>query len=80
MSQLLSVTKTIKGHERKIIEKIYKIHDLAKKKMDILEKSSCHIIYEQIEEDITVDIVDSFELAGDHIAARLIIDGRPSSK
>lgn len=78
----LDVAKTIYDHERKVTERIYKIHDLAKKADDYATEIFMHsYIDEQIEEeDLTKDIVDSFELAGDDIAARLIIDGRLGSK
>ncbi len=74
----LEVAKLIYEHEKTVTERIYKLHDKAKKAEDYATEIFMHTyITEQIEEeDVTKDIVDRFTLAGDDIAARLIIDGR----
>ena len=72
----LEVAKIILDHEKKVTEKIYKIHDIAKKNDDYATEIFMHqFISEQIEEEeLALDIVDNFTLAGDNIAAKITID------
>lgn len=72
----LEVAEIILEHERKVTERIYKLHDLAKKNNDYATEIFMHqYISEQIEEENTAqDIVDSFILAGDSVAAKFSVD------
>lgn len=72
----LEVANIILDHERKVSQKIYELHDLAKKNDDYATEIFMHqFINEQIEEENTAqDIVDSFIFAGDSIAAKYSVD------
>lgn len=78
----LEVAKIILDHEKKVTERIYKIHDVAKKCDDYATEIFMHqFINEQIEEEeLALDIVDNFTLAGDNIAAKITIDRELGSK
>ena len=78
----LEVAKIILDHENKVTERIYKIHDVAKKSDDYATEIFMHqFINEQIEEEeLALDIVDNFTLAGDNIAAKITIDRELGSK
>lgn len=78
----LEVAKIILDHEKKVTERIYKIHDVAKKSDDYATEIFMHqFINEQIEEEeLALDIVDNFTLAGDNIAAKITIDRELGSK
>lgn len=78
----LEVAKIILDHEKKVTERIYKIHDVAKKSDDYATEIFMHqFINEQIEEEeLALDIVDNFTLAKDNIAAKIIIDRELGSK
>ena len=70
------------NREKKVTERIYKIHDVAKKSDDYATEIFMHqFINEQIEEEeLALDIVDNFTLAGDNIAAKITIDRELGSK
>lgn len=76
VTEPLEVAKIIYEHEKKVTKRIYDLHDCAKKANDYATEIFMHsYISEQIEEENTTkNIVDSFTLAGDDIAARLTID------
>ena len=78
----LEVAKIILDHENKVTERIYKIHDVAKKSDDYATEIFMHqFINEQIEEEeLALDIVDNFTLAGDNIAAKITMDRELGSK
>lgn len=78
----LEVAKIILDHENKVTERIYKIHDVAKKSDDYATEIFMHqFINEQIEEEeLALDIVDNFTLAKDNIAAKITIDRELGSK
>ena len=78
----LEVAKIILEHEKKVTERIYKIHDVAKKNNDYASEIFMHqFINEQIEEEeLALDIVDSFTLANDNIAAKITIDRELGNK
>ena len=78
----LEVAKIILDHEKKVTERIYNIHDVAKKSDDYATEIFMHqFINEQIEEEeLALDIVDNFTLAGDNIAAKITIDRELGSK
>ena len=78
----LEVAKIILDHEKKVTERIYKIHDVAKNSDDYATEIFMHqFINEQIEEEeLALDIVDNFTLAGDNIAAKITIDRELGSK
>ena len=72
----LDVAKAVYEHEKKVTEKIYKLHDLAKQANDYATEIFLHTyITEQIEEeDIAKNNLDRFTLAGDNVSARLAVD------
>ncbi len=78
----LEVAKIILDHEKKVTERIYKIHDVAKKNDDYATEIFMHqFINEQIEEEeLALDIVDNFTLADGNIAAKITIDRELGSK
>lgn len=72
----LKLAEFVLAHERKVTQRIYNIHDLAKKNDDYATEIFLHsYIEEQIqEEDSAQDIVDKFTFAGDNTAARYAVD------
>lgn len=72
----IEVAKIALEHEQKVTKLIYKIHDIAKKTDDYATEIFMHkYINEQIEEEnMTREIVDSFTLAGENIAAKMSVD------
>ena len=82
VSTPLEVAQIIYEHEKKVTERIYQLHDIAKKSNDYATEIFMHqYISEQIEEENTAkDIVDSFTLAGDSVAARLTVDRELAGK
>lgn len=76
VTEPVDVAKIIYEHEQKVTKRVFDLHDVAKKANDYATEIFMHsYICEQIEEeDTTQDILDSFTLAGDNVAAKLIID------
>lgn len=72
----LEVAKLVLEHEKKVTQSIYNIHDVAKQANDYATEVFMHkFIEEQTEEEaLALDVIDQFTLAGDDIAARIIID------
>lgn len=72
----LEVAKIVLEHEKKVTERIYQIHDVAKQEHDYATEIFMHqFIQEQIEEEATArEIVDLFTLADDSIGARMQVD------
>lgn len=76
VTEPLKVAQLIHDHEEKVTARIYNLHDVSKKANDYATEIFMHqYISEQIEEENTTkNIVDSFTLAGDSVAAKLAVD------
>lgn len=72
----LEVATFVLNHEKVVTQRIYQLHDVAKKANDYATEIFMHkYIEEQIEEEnVAKDLVDSFTLAGDSISARIAVD------
>ncbi len=72
----LEVAKVVLEHEKKVTERIYRIHDVAKENRDYATEIFMHqFIQEQIEEEaVAREIVDLFTLAGDSTSAKMSAD------
>ena len=73
---LLEVAKAVLAHEKKVTQKIYELHDIAKKHDDYATEVFMHdYINEQIEEeDLAQTIIDKFTFAGDSTSAKYAVD------
>lgn len=74
----LEVAKIVLDHEKKVTDRIYKLHDTAKEAKDYATEIFMHTyIEEQIEEEeISREIRDLFTLAGDSLGAKMQADRR----
>lgn len=72
----LQIAKVALEHERKVTDRIYKLHDLAKQCKDYATEIFLHsFISEQIEEeDNAQDIIDKFTFAGQSTSALYVVD------
>lgn len=72
----MQVAEFVLGHEQKVTNRIYQLHDIAKKNNDYATEIFLHsFISEQIqEENVAQDIVDKFTFAGDSTAACYAVD------
>ena len=72
----LEVAYAVLEHERKVTERIYALHDTAKKAGDYASEIFLHsYISEQIqEEDSAQDIIDKFLFAGESKSAQYSVD------
>lgn len=76
ISNPLEVAKLVLAHEKKVTQKIYELHDIAKKNDDYATEIFLHsYISEQIqEEDVAKDIIDKFTFAGESTSACYAVD------